>query len=301
MSGWIAHQLQALRLVISRFKENWLSTLLISLAIGVSMALPVIMYVMLDSFGGLVNDVKKNAHISVFMKLDHADTTINNIKETLKNHDAIKSFEFVSKDEALEQLKIANGNDNLIDSLHQNPLPNAFFIEPRQLDASSVETLKNQLAHLDGVAEVQIDDAWLKRLNYLLALGEKAMLIVALLLGLAIFAVVGNTIRMQILTQQEEIEVSQLIGATNSFIRRPFLYAGALYGLFGGITTLIITSIVIILFNKTLTQLAAEYQTNFNLNLPNADICMTTCLISIAIGFISAYIAVSKSLSKSNN
>ncbi len=298
MSGWIAHQLQALRLVISRFKENWLSTLLISLAIGVSMALPVIMYVMLDSFGGLVNDVKKNAHISIFMKLDHTDTAINNIKETLKNHDAIKSFKFIPKDEALAQLKIASDNKNLIDSLHQNPLPNAFFIEPTLLDASSIETLKNQLVQLDGVAEVQIDDAWLKRLNYLLAFGEKAMLIVALLLGFAIFAVVGNTIRMQILTQQEEIEVSQLIGATNSFIRRPFLYAGALYGLFGGITTLMITSIVILLFNKTLTQLEAEYQTNFSLNLPNTDICVTTCLISIAIGLISAYIAVSKSLTK---
>ncbi len=298
MSGWIAHQLQALRLVISRFKENWLSTLLISLAIGVSMALPVIMYVMLDSFGGLVNDVKKNAHISIFMKLDHTDTAINNITETLKNHDAIKSFKFIPKDEALAQLKIASDNKNLIDSLHQNPLPNAFFIEPTLLDASSIETLKNQLVQLDGVAEVQIDDAWLKRLNYLLAFGEKAMLIVALLLGFAIFAVVGNTIRMQILTQQEEIEVSQLIGATNSFIRRPFLYAGALYGLFGGITTLMITSIVILLFNKTLTQLEAEYQTNFSLNLPNTDICVTTCLISIAIGLISAYIAVSKSLTK---
>jgi cell division transport system permease protein len=284
--------------VISRFKENWLSTLLISLAIGVSMALPVIMYVMLDSFGGLVNDVKKNAHISIFMKLDHTDTAINNIKETLKNHDAIKSFKFIPKDEALAQLKIASDNKNLIDSLHQNPLPNAFFIEPTLLDASSIETLKNQLVQLDGVAEVQIDDAWLKRLNYLLAFGEKAMLIVALLLGFAIFAVVGNTIRMQILTQQEEIEVSQLIGATNSFIRRPFLYAGALYGLFGGITTLMITSIVILLFNKTLTQLEAEYQTNFSLNLPNTDICVTTCLISIAIGLISAYIAVSKSLTK---
>ncbi len=299
MNSWIAHQSQALSLVLSRFKQSGLSTLLIALAIGVSMTLPVIMYIILNSVSGLVSDVKKNAHLSVFLTLDHSDAAITNIDNALNRNDAIKSFKFVSKDEALAQLKLANNNQALIASLHQNPLPDAFFIEPKLLDTPSIEILKHQLSNMEGVAEVLIDNAWLKRLNYLLVLGEKAMLIMALLLGLAIFAVVGNTIRMQILTQQEEIEVSRLIGATNSFVRRPFLYAGAFYGLLGGIATILITSIVIMLFNKTLIQLAAEYQTNFSLNPFNLNISIVTCLVPIAIGLISAYIAVSKSLSKS--
>src|SRR5690606_21171653 len=115
------------------------------------------------------------------------------------------------------------------------------------------------------------------------------------------FTVIGNTIRMQILTQQEEIEVSQLIGATHSFIRRPFLYSGALYGLGGAIFALIITSSVIWLFNLSISSLAADYQTDFSLRLPNLEVFLITCITAVGIGLISAYIAVSKSLFKSVN
>jgi cell division transport system permease protein len=144
-----------------------------------------------------------------------------------------------------------------------------------------------------------VDGAWIKRLNYLLALGKNAMLIIASLLAFALVAVIGNTVRMQIVTQHAEIELSRLIGATKSFIRRPFLYAGALYGLFGGLFALLITFAVIYLFNQSLAPLVAEYQTNFSLNFPNLATCAITCLFALAVGLISAYLAVSKSLFKS--
>jgi cell division transport system permease protein len=152
---------------------------------------------------------------------------------------------------------------------------------------------------LDGVDEVVVDGAWIKRLNYLVLLGKKAMLIIAGLLGLALVAVIGNTIRMQILTQQAEIEVSQLIGATKSFIRRPFLYAGALYGLIGALFALLITYAVIMIFNQSLTPLVAEYQTNFSLHFPQLQTCAIICAIALLVGLTSAYLAVSKSLFQS--
>jgi cell division transport system permease protein len=177
----------------------------------------------------------------------------------------------------------------------------AFFIQLSSLETEAIDALIDQLNTLDGIEEVQIDNAWLKRLNYLLILGKKAMIVLVLLLGFALFAVIGNTIRMQILTQYEEIEVSQLIGATKSFIRRPFLYAGAAYGLIGGVLALLITSGVILLFNQSISALASEYQTNFSLNLPNADVCLMTCLTAVVIGLTAAYLSVSKSLFKSIN
>lgn len=301
MSDWLTHHVQALRLVISRFKQNIFSTLLISLAIGVSLALPVIMYLALDSVGGLVSTVKKESHISVFLRSGQSDAILDQIKKSLSENDAIKSFQFVSKEDALAQLTSANNNKNLINSLDENPLPDAFFIEPNSLDKGAISTLENQLGAIEGVEKVQIDDAWLSRLGSLLALGEKAMFILAVLLSLALFAVIGNTIRMQVLTQHEEIEVSQLIGATKSFIRRPFLYSGAFYGLIGGILALIIASIVIMLFNQSLATLMVEYQTDFSLNFPSSNVLLLTCIAAIAIGLISAYLAVSKSLSKSFN
>jgi cell division transport system permease protein len=301
MRLWLTQHMQALKQVLARFKRNVLGTLLISLAIGVTLALPVILYVVLENLGDLVSDVKRESHMSIFLKLNHDDVVLQNIKTSLEKNSAIKTFQFVSKEDALKRLTNTSNNEELINSLEENPLPDAFFIEPNSLDAISVDTLKNELGSLEGVEVVQVDGAWIKRLNYLLALGKKAMLVLAILLGFALFAVIGNTIRMQILTQHEEIEVSHLIGATKGFIRRPFLYSGVLYGLFGGLFALLISCAVILLFNQSLAALTAEYQTNFTLNLPSTSIFIATCLLACIVGLVSAYLAVSKSLFKPFN
>lgn len=301
MNTWLTHHSQALSLVLSRLKANLFGNLFIALTIAVSLALPIIMYLVLTSFSGLVGSIKNESHISVFLSSNATPTMVDSIHNTLATDTAIKQFRFVSKKEALKQLADDSQNKNIIQSLEENPLPDAFFIEPAELESTAINQLKDDLSQLDGIEDVQIDDAWLKRLNYLLALGNNALLVLALLLGFALFAVIGNTIRMQILTQQEEIEVSQLIGATHSFIRRPFLYSGAIYGLAGALLALIITSLVILLFNLSIASLAAEYQTDFSLRLPNMTTLLVTCLTAIGIGLISAYIAVSKSLFKSIN
>ena len=301
MSAWLIQQSQALRLVLSRFRNNLLSTVFISLAIAVSLALPVIVYLVLDSFSGVTSTLKSESNINIFLEPNIDDTVRDSIHNILASHATIESFTFIPKDQALEQLAQTTDNQNILAGLDYNPLPDAFFIQLSTLDSLSISALTDQLRSLDGVAEVQIDNAWLKRLKYLLTLGKKAMFVLVILLGFAVFAVIGNTIRMQILTQQEEIEVSQLIGATKSFIRRPFLYAGAAYGMIGGIFALLISTAVILLFNQSINALASEYQTQFSLHLPTFNVFLTTCLTAMIIGLLSAYLAVSKSLFKSNN
>lgn len=296
MNLWLTQHMQACRQVLTRLSGNALSTLLIALAIGVTLALPVVLYTVLDNLNDLVSNVKKEANISVFLKKDIDESTTNKIRDALENNTAIKSVLYMPKDEALKQLAATSANEDVINSLEENPLPDAFFITPNSLNAVAIDALKYKLSQLAGVEQVIVDGAWIKRLNYLLSLGKKAMLVLAALLGLALFAVIGNTIRMQILTQQEEIEVSQLIGATKSFIRRPFLYSGVLYGLFGGLLALLIACAVIYVFNQSVSMLAAEYKSNFNLSFPSALTCIITCGISIAIGLISSYLAVAKSL-----
>ena len=298
MKNWLAQHAQALSLVLRRFKKNKFNTLLICLAIGVTLALPSILYAVLDSVSGLTNSVKSESQISVFMSLNHDDAAIESIKAALDKNSAIKHFKFVSKEDALSQLQAADNNNDVLNSLEKNPLPDAFFIEPSKLDAESIENLKGNLNKIDGVDSVIVDGTWINRLNYLLLLGQKAMFIIAGLLAFALVAVIGNTIRMQILTQHAEIELSHLIGATKSFIRRPFLYAGALYGLMGALFALLITCAVILLFNQSLAPLVAEYQANFSLNLPDLVTCVIICLVSLSIGLASAYLAVSKSMFK---
>jgi cell division transport system permease protein len=257
------------------------------------------MYAALDSLSGLANNVKSESQISIFLALNQNEDAIATIKTALEKNTAINTVKFVSKQDALSKLQAADTNKDVLNSLENNPLPDAFFITPKKLDTESIESLKSEISKLDGVDEVVVDGAWIKRLNYLLLLGKKAMLIIASLLAFALVAVIGNTIRMQILTQQAEIEVSQLIGATKSFIRRPFLYAGALYGLIGGLLALLITCVAIILFNQSLAPLVTEYQTNFSLSFPNFLACVIICLLALIVGLISSYLAVSKSLFKS--
>ena len=297
--SWFSQHAQALRLVLRRFRTNKLNTLLICLAIGVTLALPTILYAVLDSVSGIANNVKTTSQLSVFLTSDHSTNTVQSIKTALENNTDIKNFKFVPKEDALSQLQAASVNNEVLNSLEQNPLPDAFFIEPKQLDAESIDKLKTSLSKLDGIEEVLVDGAWVKRLNYLLALGKQAMLVIVGLLVFALLAVIGNTIRMQIITQQAEIELSRLIGATKGFIRRPFLYAGALYGLFGGLLALIIAATVIFLFNRSIAPIAAEYETNFLINFPSFSTSIIICLLSLLLGVISAYAAVTKSLIKS--
>ena len=298
MNNWFSQHMQILELVLRRFKTNKLSTLLICLAIGVTLALPSILYTVLDSANSLASNVKSESKISVFLTLNHDAAAVETITTALKNEAQINRFTFVSKADALKSLQAADANKDVLNSLQNNPLPDAFFIEPKQLDNDSIASLKSTLSKLDGVEEVIVDGAWLNRLNALLALGQKALSIVAGLLAFALVAVIGNTLRMQILTQQAEIELSYLIGATKSFIRRPFLYAGALYGLLGGLFALLITFVSVVLFNQSLAPLAAEYQANFSLHLPSFSICLVICALALLLGIIAAYLAVSKSLSQ---
>ncbi|MES2580027.1 MAG: permease-like cell division protein FtsX [Pseudomonadota bacterium] len=298
MKTWLIHHAQALQLVLSRFQKNRLGTLLICLSIGVTLALPSVAYIILDNLNGLVNSVKSESQISVFLTEKHDKVLVSSIEKTLKQNPAIQNVTFISKQDALEQLTAIDANKSLLDSLQGNPLPDAFFVEPKILDAASIDTLKNELSKIDGVETVLVDGVWIKRLNSLLLLGKKILIILAGLLGFALIAVIGNTIRMQILTQSAEIELSQLIGATKSFIRRPFLYVGGLYGLGGGVLALIITWVMIIFFNQTIKAIANSYQSDFNLHFLSFSEILVILIISSALGWLSAYFSLSSSAKK---
>lgn len=299
MKTWLTYHAQALRLVLSRFKQNKLSTFLICLSIGVTLALPSTAYIILDNLNGLVSNVKSESKISVFLQANHDEAMVKTIESQLKNNPAIQNVLFVSKEDALAQLTAVDANKALLDSLSNNPLPDAFFVEPSLLDAASIESLKQELNKIDGVETVLVDGAWIKRLNYLLQLGQKVLLVLTGLLGFALVVVIGNTIRMQVLTQQAEIELSQLIGATKSFIRRPFLYLGALYGLGGGILAALISWLIIMLLNQTVTEIASSYQADFKLLVSSNSAPLMLLLIASLIGLVSAYFSVQPVAKKS--
>lgn len=223
---------------LRRFARAPLLTVVSVLVIGVTLSLPAALYLILNNLNTVAGSLNAEPQVSVYLALDADDASVKVVEAQLKANPAVAKVRFVSKDEALAEMKRVTGLEDVMQALDRNPLPHAFVVRARNTGPDALETLRTQLVKLPRIDSVTVDSAWAKRLAGLNAAGEKVVLLLVVLLGVALLAVTGNTIRLQVLTQREEIEVGRLIGATNAFVRRPYLYFGALQGLAGGLLAL---------------------------------------------------------------
>jgi cell division transport system permease protein len=299
MSLWLSQHQQPLKLVIGRMRNNLMATLLMFCVIGVTLCLPAILYTVVDNLSRLTGGVESKPQISLFLKLDASNKT--EIEAQLRKHADVASFEFVSKDDAWSKMQQDKNTADAAASLEKNPLPDAFYITPKNISPDNMGHLQAEMQKWNGVELAQVDANWVKRLDTILKLGKKAVFVLVVLLGFALITVIGNTIRLQIMTQREEIEVSKLIGATNPFIRRPFLYAGVLYGLGGGLAALIILTFVTMLFNFSVTEIADLYASNFRLQLPSGLSILVLLVSATGLGWLGSYFAVNRTLAQFEN
>lgn len=300
MSNWLNHHLQAIKLVLSRMRSNLLSSFMICLVVGVAMCLPSLFYLGVDNLSKLTDHMQSETEISLFLKLDASTDTIAEIDDLLAKNPAIKQYHLVTKDEAWQQLQAKSKSNqdvsNVIEQLGKNPLPDAFFIQAKSADPETLEALRNTLQSTPGVEQAILNSEWAKRLATLLSIGKKLIFFIAALLAVVLLVIIGNTVHMQIITQKVEIEVSYLIGATNSFIRTPFLYAGVFYGLFGGILAILMITGMIQTFNHSVLEISRLYSSDFSLALFNADLYLTVIGSAAIIGWIGSYFAVTRAI-----
>ena len=299
MINWLNQHAQAIKLVLTRMLYNKLSTFMISLVIAVAMCVPGVFYMGVDHLSKLSNHMQDETEISLFLNLDASPNVASEIDTVLAKNTAIKQYHLVTKDQAWKDLKAkaeSNKIDNEVSQLSKNPLPDAFFIQAKSADPAALEALKNELQEIPGVDQAVLNAEWAKRLSSILALGTKIILFIAALLALALLVIIGNTVRMQILTQKEEIIVSKLIGATTSFIRTPFLYAGMIYGMFGGLLAIVILTLIVQLYNQSVTQLSNLYSSDFSLPWFNIPLYIAIIITSILIGWLGSYLSVTRSI-----
>lgn len=290
--------LDLLRAVLRRMFASRLGGLLNILVIGIALSLPAGMYVLLQNAQGLLAQLSGTPQISLFLSMDARTDDIEVLRKQLGMHPAVASLEFVARDQALERLKQDSGLTDVIGSMEKNPLPDAFIVSPRPADPQSLDAVRGEFAQLPKVEQAQLDSAWAYKLEALLRFGRLATLILASLLSLALVAVAFNTIRLQIMTQRDEIEVSRLIGATNGFIRRPFLYFGALQGLLGGITAWAIVAASLTLLNSPLAELSSLYASQFTLHPLGLGDSLSLLLFSLYLGWLGAWLSVTRHLSQ---
>jgi cell division transport system permease protein len=266
------------------------------LIMGIAISLPVGLYVLMHNVQGLVADTGRTPQISVFLAMNTTKDEAAQIGTRLTHHAGIARVEFVPRDLALEQLKRSTGLTDVITGLKQNPLPDAFIVYPKSSDFNALDALHDELQKWPQLEHVQLDSAWARKLDALLGFARLAVFILAGLLSTALVAITFNTIRLQILTRREEIEVSKLIGATDSFIRRPFLYFGFVQGLAAGAAAWLIIAASLQALNFKLSGLAQLYGSNFSLHHLSAGDSLSLLLFAAYLGWLGAWLSVSQHL-----
>jgi cell division transport system permease protein len=236
-------------------------------------------------------NIQHESQVSVFLKKDTSTDAKNKIEKELKNRAEINSYHFVKKEEAWSKFQKSMGFNDSNNGLSENPLPDAFFISPNTVNPNQIGELKSFLATLDGVDQAVVDTGWVKKLNSVLHLANKAIFLASVLLASMLTVVIGNTIRLQMASHHEEIELSKLIGATNQFIRRPFLYSGFIYGIGGGLTAAITLKLIVIFLNHSVIEVEALYGAQFIIidlkPLEYLSIIGSSAFIAVAASFVS--------------
>lgn len=265
MRIWLTQHARTLAATLARLARSRIAGLLNIAVIGIALALPVGGYVVLGNLQHLARTHGSTPQLSLFLALDAGSDDAASVRDRLKQHANVLKFSFVPRDQALRELKASAGLAEVVDSLQHNPLPDAFVVDARESGAENLEKLREEFRKWPKVAHVQLDSAWAKRLDALLRLGKFVLLLLAAVLAFGMVTVTFNTIRLQILTQREEIEVSRLIGATDPFIRRPFLYYGAVLGAFGGLTAWALVVAGAYALNRSLTEIGQIYGVSVDL------------------------------------
>lgn len=296
MNTWLRQHWQTLVLTLRRLARNALGTLLNVTVIGVALALPLGGYMLLQNLGGIASQLAGNPQVSLFLARDASKADIAALETRLKQAPGVRALRFISREQALDDLKRSENLSDVIATLQSNPLPDAFVLETGS-SAAELEKLEPQLKALPKVAYVQLDSAWVRRLESLLQIGRTAVLILATLLAAGLVAVTFNTIRLQILTQKDEIEVSKLIGATDAFIRRPFFYLGLVQGALGGLAALAIVYLSMLILNGNIHALAQLYGSDFRLAFFGLSDCLALLVFAGVLGWVGAYMSVSRHLS----
>ncbi|MCK5771264.1 permease-like cell division protein FtsX [Algiphilus sp.] len=282
---------------LGRLWRQPLASLLSIAVLGLTLALPTALQVLLHNLDGLGAGWQQGVRISVLLADDAGDERLGTLAGRIGARGDVARVEALTADEALAEFERESGLADAVALLPDNPLPATLTVTPADgLAADKVQALRDALAGLDGVDEVLLDTQWLQRLSALLALLERAVLIFAGALGAAVLVIVGNTIGLEVASRREEIEVMKLVGAPDAFIRRPFLYSGLWYGLIGGLVALVLVGIALLALDGAVARLAGAYGSAFTLTGPDTATTLSVIAGGCVLGWIGALIAVGRRL-----
>jgi cell division transport system permease protein len=250
---------------IKRLAGQPFASLLTILVIATALALPAGLRVAVNNADAVSNSWQGAADFTVYLKLEVSEEAAGRIAHAIEARPDVASVTFIDRDAALAEFRARSGFGEALDALGGNPLPHTLVVSPGSGVATDVEALAKAIGTLPETDLVQVDTAWVARLRAMLALADRLVDFATVLLALAVSIVIGNTIRLEINNRSVEIEVTKLVGGTDGFIRRPFLYLGLCYGLAGAVVALAIIAVALLLLGPPVRALAALYGSGFSL------------------------------------
>lgn len=298
LNVYLSHHLWVALSTLGTLWRTPVSTVLTSSVIAIALALPTGLYVLLQNVQQLSSSWENSAQISVFMKSTVKPKQVQQLQQQLRNWQEIKEVRYISPEQALTEFRSSSGFGDALDILDANPLPAVLLIQPavQLTDTHVIEALHQKLDNLPQVDQSILDMQWVQRLSAIIDAGKRGVFILGALLLIAILLVIGNTIRLTIFNKRQEIVVTKLIGATNQFIRRPFLYTGFWYGLFGALLAWLLVVVLMGLLRGPIDELAILYDSQFTLDGIDGMSTLILLKIGVILGLSGSWLAVGRHL-----
>jgi cell division transport system permease protein len=293
-----ARHTQALLGSVGRLVRNPLATVLTLLVIGLALALPLALSLFVTNAQVATGDFANAVDMSVYFKTDVPLAKAEQLAANARQRAEVASVTVIPADKALDEFRTYSGFGEALDALKENPLPHVLHIRPKP-EASSpaaLDSLRHYFTAWPEVDVVQIDTEWVMRFNAILEVLRRLLLITAALLGAGVLAIIGNTIRLEILNRRAEIEVTKLVGGSNGFVRRPFLYTGVLYGLGGAVLAWLIVEAAVAILGQPVATLAQLYGSRYLLQGPTDQDIGIVLAAGIVLGWLGAWISAARHL-----
>ena len=283
---------------LGRLARSPFGTLLTVLVVGLALALPLALELLVANASTATGGFAGAVDVSVYFKQGAPLEKVRQLARSTRARPDVADVEVISADDALKEFRQYSGFGAALQALDTNPLPNVLHIRPSPQSRSPVEltALEHYLAAWPEVDTVQVDSAWVERLNAILGLLRHVLLAAAALLGLGVLAMIGNTVRLEIENRRAEIEVVKLVGGSNSFVRRPLLYTGALYGIGGGVIAWTLTAAAVIWLQGPVATLARLYGSRFALAGPAPTEIAWLIGGGAALGWLGAWLSATRHL-----
>ena len=290
--------LQALLGSLGRLIRSPLASFLTLLVIALALALPAALKLFVTNAQAATGNFASAVDVSVYLKTDVPLAKAQQLTQAAQQRPDVAAVTLISADKGLEDFRTYSGFGDALAALKENPLPHVLHVRPRAAasSAAGLDSLRRYFAAWPEVDLVQVDSEWVMRFNAILEVLQRLLIIAAVLLGIGVLAIIGNTIRLEIQARRAEIEVTKLVGGSNAFVRRPFLYTGVLYGLGGALLAWGILTVVVLVLRDSVATLARLYGSRYLLEGLTPDDIGVLLGVGLVLGWLGAWIAAARHL-----